>query len=79
VQPANLEENQHVKLFFFMLQHQCDNGFRVFLFKLLPFCIEGESSEEEEETSYGSFMIERLTGSKSGRIDHMLQVRSCSN
>ncbi|XP_052733810.1 phospholipase SGR2 isoform X4 [Vigna angularis] len=37
---------------------------------------EGESSEEEEETSYGSFMIERLTGSKSGRIDHMLQDKT---
>jgi len=44
----------------------------------LPICIEGESSEEEE-TSYGSFMMERLTGSKSGRIDHMLQVWSCSS
>ncbi|XP_027910263.1 phospholipase SGR2 isoform X2 [Vigna unguiculata] len=38
--------------------------------------IGGESSEEEEETSYGSFMIERLTGSKSGRIDHMLQDKT---
>jgi len=57
-----------------MLQHRCDNGFLEFLFKFLPICIEGESSEEEEETSYGSFMMERLTGSKSGRIDHMLQV-----
>ncbi|KAK8463648.1 hypothetical protein PHAVU_011G002700 [Phaseolus vulgaris] len=37
--------------------------------------IEGESSEEEE-TSYGSFMMERLTGSKSGRIDHMLQDKT---
>ncbi|CAJ1978255.1 unnamed protein product [Sphenostylis stenocarpa] len=35
-----------------------------------------ESSEEEEEPSYGSFMIERLTGSKSGRIDHMLQDKT---
>ncbi|PNX90247.1 phospholipase DDHD1-like protein, partial [Trifolium pratense] len=35
--------------------------------------MEGESSEEEEEPSYGSLMMERLTGSKTGRIDHMLQ------
>ncbi|KAF7836388.1 phospholipase SGR2 isoform X1 [Senna tora] len=34
---------------------------------------EGDNSEEEEETSYGSLMMERLTGSKVGRIDHMLQ------
>ncbi|XP_061362840.1 phospholipase SGR2 [Gastrolobium bilobum] len=38
--------------------------------------IEGESSEEEEETSYGSFMMERLTGSTRGRIDHMLQDKT---
>ncbi|XP_057457051.1 phospholipase SGR2 isoform X2 [Lotus japonicus] len=38
--------------------------------------IEGESSEEEEETSYGSCMLERLTGSKTGRIDHMLQDKT---
>ncbi|KAK7263811.1 hypothetical protein RJT34_31408 [Clitoria ternatea] len=38
--------------------------------------IEGASSEDEEEPSYGSFMMERLTGSKSGRIDHMLQDKT---
>ncbi|XP_020214239.1 phospholipase SGR2 isoform X1 [Cajanus cajan] len=38
--------------------------------------MEGESSEEEEEPSYGSFMMERLTGSKSGRIDHTLQDKT---
>ncbi|KAG4388775.1 hypothetical protein AAZX31_09G214700 [Glycine max] len=38
--------------------------------------IEGESSEEEEQPSYGSFMMERLTGSMSGRIDHMLQDKT---
>lgn len=38
--------------------------------------IEGESSEEEEETSYGSLMMERLTGSKTGRVDHMLQDKT---
>ncbi|XP_027353699.1 phospholipase SGR2 isoform X2 [Abrus precatorius] len=38
--------------------------------------IEGESSEEEEGSSYGSFMIERLTGSQIGRIDHMLQDKT---
>lgn len=32
-----------------------------------------ENVEEKEETSYGSLMIERLTGSE-GRIDHVLQV-----
>lgn len=48
----------------------------MFLFKFLSICISGESSEEEEETSYGSLMMERLTGSKTGRVDHMLQVWS---
>ncbi|KAL2329392.1 hypothetical protein Fmac_022819 [Flemingia macrophylla] len=38
--------------------------------------MEGESSEEEEVPSYGSFMMERLTGSKSGRIDHTLQDKT---
>ncbi|WJX43509.1 Phospholipase sgr2, variant 2 [Trifolium repens] len=38
--------------------------------------MEGESSEEEEEPSYGSLMMERLTGSKTGRIDHMLQDKT---
>jgi hypothetical protein len=35
----------------------------------------GEDSQEKEERSYGSLMMERLTGSEEGRIDHMLQVR----
>lgn len=35
-----------------------------------------ETSEEseEKEKSYGSIMLERLTGSQDGRIDHVLQV-----
>ncbi|KAF1873815.1 hypothetical protein Lal_00029521 [Lupinus albus] len=37
---------------------------------------EGESSEEGEEASYGSLMMERLTGSNDGRIDHMLQDKT---
>ena len=35
---------------------------------------EPENAEEKEERSYGSLMIERLTGSEEGRIDHVLQV-----
>lgn len=35
---------------------------------------EQEDAEEKEERSYGSLMIERLTGSGEGRIDHVLQV-----
>ncbi|CAI8600501.1 unnamed protein product [Vicia faba] len=38
--------------------------------------LEGESTAEEEETSYGSLMMERLTGSKTGRVDHMLQDKT---
>ncbi|KAK8366268.1 hypothetical protein V6Z11_A02G109000 [Gossypium hirsutum] len=38
--------------------------------------LEGEENvEEKEETSYGSLMIERLTGSE-GRIDHVLQDKT---
>ncbi|MED6167907.1 hypothetical protein PIB30_007222 [Stylosanthes scabra] len=37
---------------------------------------EDEDSEVEEEPSYGSLMMERLTGSKDGRIDHMLQDKT---
>lgn len=35
-----------------------------------------EKAEEKEERSYGSIMMERLTGSDEGRIDHVLQVGS---
>ncbi|KAJ4713806.1 phospholipase SGR2 [Melia azedarach] len=38
--------------------------------------IEGEHGEEKEERSYGSIMVERLTGSEEGRIDHMLQDKT---
>jgi len=34
---------------------------------------DGESANEKER-SYGSIMMERLTGSPDGRIDHVLQV-----
>lgn len=34
---------------------------------------DGESANEEGR-SYGSIMMERLTGSPDGRIDHVLQV-----
>ncbi|KAI3754275.1 hypothetical protein L1987_54055 [Smallanthus sonchifolius] len=38
----------------------------------------GEKSEEPEgiERSYGSIMLERLTGSQDGRIDHVLQNKT---
>ncbi|PIA60315.1 hypothetical protein AQUCO_00300073v1 [Aquilegia coerulea] len=35
-----------------------------------------ESSSETEERSYGSVMMERVTGSKEGRIDHVLQDKT---
>ena len=35
---------------------------------------EVENSQEKDERSYGSIMLERLTGSEDGRVDHMLQV-----
>ncbi|KAK9269952.1 hypothetical protein L1049_025525 [Liquidambar formosana] len=35
-----------------------------------------EISEEKRERSYGSIMMERLTGSEEGRIDHMLQDKT---
>ena len=35
---------------------------------------EVENSQENDERSYGSIMLERLTGSEDGRVDHMLQV-----
>lgn len=34
-----------------------------------------ESDDEKDGRSYGSLMIERLTGTQDGRIDHMLQVK----
>lgn len=35
---------------------------------------ESEDTHENEERSYGSYMLERLTGSEEGRVDHVLQV-----
>lgn len=33
-----------------------------------------EAGQEKQERSYGSLMMEQLTGSEEGRIDHVLQV-----
>lgn len=33
-----------------------------------------EKTQDKEERSYGSVMMERLTGSRDGRVDHVLQV-----
>lgn len=38
------------------------------------YTIETMARAHEEERSYGSLMMERLTGSEDGRIDHVLQV-----
>ncbi|XP_015885497.1 phospholipase SGR2 isoform X2 [Ziziphus jujuba] len=37
---------------------------------------EEEAAQEKEERSYGSLIMERLTGSTEGRIDHMLQDKT---
>ncbi|KAJ4843910.1 hypothetical protein Tsubulata_034436 [Turnera subulata] len=37
---------------------------------------EEENCQENEERTYGSIMMERLTGSEEGRIDHMLQDKT---
>ncbi|XP_034677192.1 phospholipase SGR2-like [Vitis riparia] len=37
---------------------------------------EVENSQENDERSYGSIMLERLTGSEDGRVDHMLQDKT---
>ena len=45
------------------------------------FCLcSAETSENPEvvERSYGSLMLEKLTGSEDGRIDHVLQVCFCT-
>jgi hypothetical protein len=39
--------------------------------------IEACESANEKDRSYGSMMMERLTGSPDGRIDHVLQVIKC--
>ncbi|XP_026455575.1 phospholipase SGR2-like isoform X1 [Papaver somniferum] len=51
--------------------------------KVLSICskkaVTEDSTEDEEETkerSYGSLMMETLTGSENGRIDHMLQDKT---
>ncbi|XP_062024723.1 phospholipase SGR2 isoform X1 [Rosa rugosa] len=35
-----------------------------------------ENAEEREERSYGTLMMERITGSEEGRIDHVLQDKT---
>ncbi|KAI7993058.1 Phospholipase SGR2 [Camellia lanceoleosa] len=35
-----------------------------------------EDTQEKEERSYGSIMMERLTGGEDGRIDHVLQDKT---
>lgn len=47
-------------------------AFIIFLF--VNIAESGGDSQDKEERSYGSLMMERLAGSE-GRIDHMLQVR----
>uniref|UniRef100_A0A0E0AIL2 DDHD domain-containing protein n=1 Tax=Oryza glumipatula TaxID=40148 RepID=A0A0E0AIL2_9ORYZ len=47
--------------------------------KLLLASSKDVDSNNEKEKSYGYMMMERLTGSPDGRIDHVLQVYSCSN
>ncbi|CAA2985724.1 phospholipase SGR2 isoform X1 [Olea europaea subsp. europaea] len=37
---------------------------------------ESENNQEKEERSYGSVMMERLTGSEDGRVDHVLQDKT---
>lgn len=37
---------------------------------------EAEEEDKGKERSYGSLMIERLTGSEDGRIDHVLQDKT---
>ncbi|XP_050366281.1 phospholipase SGR2 isoform X2 [Argentina anserina] len=37
---------------------------------------EEENAEEQEERSYGTLMMERITGSEGGRIDHVLQDKT---
>ncbi|KAF6167109.1 hypothetical protein GIB67_041364 [Kingdonia uniflora] len=37
---------------------------------------DAENADEIEERSYGSIMMERLTGSKEGRVDHVLQDKT---
>lgn len=51
--------------------------------KVLTICQSGKEGPEEdlekdaeEVRSYGSYMMERLTGSKDGRIDHVLQDKT---
>lgn len=35
-----------------------------------------ENTQEKEERSYGSIMMERITGSEEGRVDHVLQDKT---
>lgn len=40
----------------------------------MSFAEQSGNHQENEERSYGSRMMDRLSGSKDGRIDHVLQV-----
>lgn len=42
----------------------------------MSFAEQSENTQEKEERPYGSVMMDRLTGSNGGRIDHVLQVRA---
>lgn len=46
------------------------------MLKISPYLFieESENTQEKAERSYGSVMMERLTGSADGRVDHVLQV-----
>lgn len=55
------------------------NGYLIISVSFIYYsCTEEEegTGQEREERSYGSLMIERLTGDTEGRIDHVLQVCS---
>ncbi|KAH6812598.1 shoot gravitropism 2 [Perilla frutescens var. frutescens] len=61
------------------------NHFNTIKVKVLTLCESRSNSEQDEqsdsihgkkERSYGSIMMERLTGSENGRIDHVLQDKT---
>ena len=46
----------------------------IHLLSNVPWTETEETDDEKDGRSYGSLMMERLTGTRDGRIDHMLQV-----
>lgn len=70
----------HKPLFFYLSISGAANLYSLsafvntFLQFFLSIAESGGDSQEKEERSYGSLMMERLTGSEEGHIDHMLQV-----